>query len=557
MNERSDAEQEVAAREVQSKLERVLGVSGITTSISHAGGQPFLKLQVGRRSPYYDHAIHTVQLELPDDHLFKGRLGLLTKTPNDFPSSLEADCLLTLLTRATRKVVQGSQSESYSVPYVPFQNGEDHKLTQPASHLIVGRRGVGKSTLISRAIDLLDDGKNIAVVVDMQPYSDLAGDSLLREVLHDVVAALLAKGRQLTATKVVEDELAELQHFSGLVSDASTATSLPAQLRRVLSRITNATKGGIFVFLDDFHIVTLGEQPTLLQHLHGALKGANGWLKVAGLGSLLNSYDPIKRHGLQVPGDAQRISLDLTLENPKAAESHLESILENFVKAVGLPQLASALPQAPFRRLVWANAGVPRDFLQMFARSLELARKGVRSTVALTDVNVAIGEFGQPKIDQLQADARNEKGMLEEVISFLGRYCLDGKKTNAFLVRSDKSEERRFIQVLSDLRLVHLIHQSITPDRAGERYEAFIIDYALFTGFRRRREIQEMLPVQGNQFKASVLRKLPKLPAGFATDSRSSASATSSVPPARRNAPKRRSGPTLKRPRVPPASKRS
>jgi hypothetical protein len=218
-----------------------------------------------------------------------------------------------------------------------------------------------------------------------------------------------------------------------------------------------------------------------------------------------------------VPGDAQRISLDLTLENPKAAESHLESILGNFVKAVGLSSLFAALPQASFRRLVWANAGVPRDFLQMFARSLELARKSARSTVALTDVNVAIGEFGQPKIDQMQGDARNEKGALEGVIEFLVKYCLDKNQTNAFLVRSDKSDERRLVQVLSDLRLVHLIHQSITPNRAGERYEAFIIDYALFTGFRRRREIKEMLPEQGDQFMASVLRKLPKLPAGFAS----------------------------------------
>jgi hypothetical protein len=232
---------------------------------------------------------------------------------------------------------------------------------------------------------------------------------------------------------------------------------------------------------------------------------------------LLNHYDPVKRHGLQVPGDAQRISLDLTLENPKAAEQHLDSILTNFVKAVGLQSLASALPQPSFRRLVWANAGVPRDFLQMFARSLELARKSTRSSVTLSDVNVAIGEFGQQKIDEMQGDARNEQGALEHIIESLEKYCLDEKKTNAFLIRSDKSDERRYVQVLSDLRLVHLIHQSITPDRAGERYEAFIIDYALFTGFRRRPGIAEMLPDQGDQFKASVLRKLPKLSPGFAT----------------------------------------
>jgi hypothetical protein len=85
---------------------------------------------------------------------------------------------------------------------------------------------------------------------------------------------------------------------------------------------------------------------------------------------------------------------------------------------------------------------------------------------------------------------------------------------NAFLVRSEDSEERSLIHVLSDLRIVHLIHQSITPDRAGERYEAYIIDYSIFTGFRRRRNIREMVPEEA-QFKAAELRALPKVYAGF------------------------------------------
>jgi hypothetical protein len=56
---------------------------------------------------------------------------------------------------------------------------------------------------------------------------------------------------------------------------------------------------------------------------------------VAGLSSLLNYYSPETREGLQVPGDAQFISLDLTLENPEAAETHLRAILTSFLNAVG------------------------------------------------------------------------------------------------------------------------------------------------------------------------------------------------------------------------------
>ena len=170
----------------------------------------------------------------------------------------------------------------------------------------------------------------------------------------------------------------------------------------------------------------------------------------------------------------QPISLDLTLENPEAAESHLQAILASFLKAVGYDANSTVLPQKAFRRLAWANAGVPRDFLQMFARAVEHARRNKHSAVTLSDVNAAIGEFGQRKMDELSQDARNSAGELKELLTALEEYCLEQKKINAFLLRSEDSSERRLVHILSDLRLVHLISQSTTPDRAGES-ETFIL----------------------------------------------------------------------------------
>ena len=110
----------------------------------------------------------------------------------------------------------------------------------------------------------------------------------------------------------------------------------------------------------------------------------------------------------------------------------------------------------------------------------------------MSDVNIAIGEFGQQKMDDLIRDARNEADALKNTLNKLEVLCLDGEnKVNAFLVRSEDTPERKLVHALSDLRMVHLIHQSITPDRAGVRYEAYIIDYSIFTGFRRRPGVRE------------------------------------------------------------------
>jgi hypothetical protein len=233
------------------------------------------------------------------------------------------------------------------------------------------------------------------------------------------------------------------------------------------------------------------------------------------LRSLLKVYDPKTRKGLQSPGDAQVISLDLTLVDPEAAEEHLRRILSNFLKLIGVEKLNSAVADGAFHRLVWANAGVPRDFLQMFSKSIEHAARAGRKKVELTDANLAIGEFGQQKMADLEEDARNEENFLKKALYAIEKHCLEKKKVNAFLIRRESTPEYKAVQTLSDLRLFHLLHQTITPHKAGERYEAYMLDYSLFTGFRRRPNIKQILPVDGKQFKAAELRKITILPQGF------------------------------------------
>lgn len=499
----------------QDIFEREIGANVSALAVEQFGPEKFLTFQVGREAPIYDHALAVTQSTLPVENEFKGKLRLGIKHVKKFPESQEASCLLTLLTRSTRTVTEGRHTNGFTVPYVPFQNREDHILSQPASHVVLGRRGVGKSTLIIRATDLLSQTDAIFVVMDMQVYDELGLDDALREVVLDLVIKLRASAETKVPSSQWTSIAALLNELEATLSsrNASVRTCAPL-IKRVVGKITAAAQANFFVFLDDFHRIDSSAQPEILNFLNGALKGAASWLKVAGVRSLTNYYSSSTRRGLQVPGDAQEISLDLTLENPEAAERHLKAILQSFLAAVGYAFSERVLPEAAFKRLVWANAGVPRDFLQMFARALEHSRRNHHSSVTVSDVNIAIGEFGQKKFQEMRDDARQDLERIDVMIQALEQYCLDTNKVNAFLIKSEDSEERKLVRKLSDLRLVHLIHQSITPDSAGEKYEAFIVDYALFTGFRRRPNVREMIPSE-SQFKASELRKLPKVSRGF------------------------------------------
>jgi hypothetical protein len=101
----------------------------------------------------------------------------------------------------------------------------------------------------------------------------------------------------------------------------------------------------------------------------------------------------------------------------------------------------------------------------MFGRSLEHAQRSKHAAVTVSDVNIAIGEFGQQKMDDVDRDARNDAGEILEMLRRLEKLCLEENKINAFLLRTEDSRERSLVQILSDLRMVHLIHQSITHTR--------------------------------------------------------------------------------------------
>lgn len=546
-----------AAIETVKLFESVVGISGVDAFVEQVGPQTFLRIVVGRTAPIYDYALEEIRSRLPVDHPFSGLVRLSLSLPDRFPVSVEASALAILLTRATRPVSQGAKPTGFAVPYVPFQHQEDHKIAQPATQLIVGRRGVGKSTLILRAADLLSAGSDVLATLDCQAYARLSGEQLHKEVLIDLFREILSSAKTVLERNATSFPLSELEDTLALLETPSyqVASSAPS-LRRVLSNLTKATSGQIYCFLDDFHLIDWEEQPSLLHLLHGVLKGANGWLKVTGLRSLLHWYEPTSRVGLQYPGDVQFLSLDLTLENPSAAESHLAAILNSFMNAIGYSSYGTVLPSQAFRRLVWANAGVPRDFLQMFARSLEHAKKAGSEVVSLGDVNVAIGELGQQKQDEMLHDARNENDQLQKGLDRLTDFCLSrrlvGKEyrkgVNAFLVKAVSSHERTLIGILADLRLLHVIHQSITPSKAGETYQAYILDYSLFTGSSRRmRNVVEMLPEEGEQFSFKTLRGLRKLPTGFFSGSKSSETTGAAVHRKTSRRPKRKSPSTRPR----------
>ena len=502
---------------IRQRFLSLTGLSSVQVRTESAGPEVFLRFIVGRDAPLYRRALATINQELPSEDPFHGRLSLSLEKTKEILSSREVELLRSLISRSLR-VTRDKAAEGPIVQFVPFGGGEEHRAIQPTNHAILGRRGVGKSSLILLAYHRIVRDGNIPVWLDLQAYSGRNDVGVILEVLRETIVESIVAVQKHSAgidTSTLQSAVQDISRCVGRqqsgASKEDIRTLIPEIRLKTRQFTTNARKS-LYIFLDDAHLIGPEIQPMLFDLVHAVFKGSGGWLKIAGVKNLLRLYDQSGNVGLQYPHDVQHISLDLTLVDPAAARDHLSGVLEQFSNACGLRQSRQMIPDRAIDRLVWCAAGVPRDFLLLFERSVAFAVQHRRRRVGVQEVNLAVGEFGQQKMSELEQDTGEEGVLLRQGLDLLQRAALDDYKSNSFLIRQNRNHKSyKMLQKLVDLRLVHLIHPSITPGAAGEKYEAYLLDYSFYTGLRRRHGISELRITANEPPKYATLRKLPKI----------------------------------------------
>jgi hypothetical protein len=202
------------------------------------------------------------------------------------------------------------------------------------------------------------------------------------------------------------------------------------------------------------------------------------------------------------------IRLDYNLVDPGAALNHMREIVNSYVRYVGVPSIASITGKKVLERLVWVSAGVPRDALYIFNNAITKALAAGRKEVAIMDINMAAADSLTEKERYVSDDVGEDAALIMRIVNDIKEYCLKEIRSNAFLVSLDTSNPKyRLIKKVSDLRFIHILHPGITPERAGEKYEAYMLDYAFYTGFRKAPSVKEFVS-RPKQPSAKELRKL-------------------------------------------------
>jgi len=498
---------------IQDLLERFATHCDTTVpqySLIDKAGEEYLAIHVGSINDFYTDALAAVREELASSNEYADRVFLKPSVPKPWLQSLEVQILQRVLSESLT-VGKGTLDSRFHEKFIPFLGGEERRIYSAANHVVFGRRGAGKSSLVLYACNQAKRDEKPYSWIAIQQYRGRDDLQVIPQVLYEIVDSVskfdAADSSRIDRLKKI---IFNLEDKGGDLTKEAINQVLPVFARDFLEFVRE--HGEFYIFLDDLHLLHPRLQPFFLSALYSFSRGNNVYLKITAIENLTTLINERHHEGLQTPGDAQVIRLDYNLVDPGAALMHLRQILGSYARYVGLPSLSSIAGKVVIERLAWVSAGVPRDALYIFNNAVTKAIAANRKSVAVTDINMAAADSLTEKERYISDDVVEDGALMASIINDIKDFCLKSIHSNAFLVRLDSSDARyRIIKKVSDLRFIHVIHPGITPERAGEKYEAYMLDYAFYTGFRKAPSVKEFQSTP-TQPTAKDLRKLQRYP---------------------------------------------
>ena len=469
---------------------------------------PYLVIEFANPSEHHFGIHNSLVSSLSDDNVFKERSTVQARrsSPKERLQLPETQWLKKVIAESLT-IDKNSFNDDFFSRYTASVTALEQQITANANFIVYGRRGSGKSSLLAYAM-------HTAIKI-RAPYSWVAMQAYSKRSDHQVVPAVIsAVLHELGLSISAHDELNALIKDFDILSESSgkgvliKCDRLIQRTRRILGRIATI-QIPLTIFLDDIHVIDASIQPLVLSYVYKLTRGNNSFIKASGIQQLTTLWDSAGQVGLQAPHDTQLLNLDLNLTMPDKSKDHIVSILDAHAQYCGLSGIDYLIGDEAISRLVLAAAGVPRDSLNLFSIAISKANAKSQKLVSVTSVNAASSEMVEEKLKDVEKDTDDASGAIQQMLAEVRNFCVVEKRKNAFLIEIKNSNPRyKLIQKLIALRLVHLIHEGITPGEAGRRFIALMLDYGFYVGIRASRSV-DFIPSEPRQLLAKELRSLP------------------------------------------------
>ncbi len=441
-----------------------------------------------------------------------------------------------------------------------IDTGNNLELISVPRHTVVfGRRGSGKTMLLSELVSTAAETKNGVIWIDIDDYKTLSFPDILVQVLRSlfqaidrdvrrrncwyrlirrlsvrpVLARLAAEEKWLDellhrfeeadlrideqcGQKDVQSRESELKTANGISTKridsreserSLTRTESSSGRDRKIDRISrhlhdaktllrdavSAAFGTYYLVLDDFYHLTVRDQAQVLDYMQSLTKNVNVFIKfgtIAHRSSLYRRGEDLI-HGMQKEHDVLPIDLDRTFRNFAEVEQFIRDLWHQIQHIDPTSKFDDLFAGNSWQQLILSSGGVPRDFMNILSRALEIGRSRHKEKLDVFLVNEAANLYlRETKHDDLISDHVDETAQLEQMLLDIKGFCVNQRKRNLFLVSKDELEQklhqREMLRQLLDYRLVHLVHENTSAAGEAGRYEAYMLDVGLYAHPQRR-----------------------------------------------------------------------
>lgn len=488
--------------EIKSEFEKKSGLSSIQSELREREGNDVLLLKIANPTERLFKILEQVRSCFGSDESDAPLVTLVKKSGSNLLQDAEGKLLLRTLSESLN-INRYSFQKDFLSRYTRSVAGAEEQITSSANHMVFGRRGAGKSTLLLYALHTKTELSRQFAWIDMQVYARRNDDTVLSDVICEVLEQTSSK---IGSKNEFQDVLTKLKQPD--LDEEIIRKQLPI-IRRLLS--TFANKGQeLFIFLDDVHVLDTSLQPRLLDMLYAMCRGNKIFLKMSAIETLTRTFDLKTKQGLEIPHDVQLIRLDYNLTTPDKAAQHIETILDSHAIYCGIPSIRRLCTSSDvIPRLTWVAAGVPRDALNVFSQAMTKATLSGKQNVTVSNINIAASEAVNTKLRELESDVTGDTHPLQTLLEDIRDFCVKKQRNNAFFVEI-KTNDKLYQDVLTlvDLRLLHVINEGITIGEAGRKYLGLILDYGFYTGIRAAQSVV-LFNRETGKVSYKDLRKLP------------------------------------------------
>jgi hypothetical protein len=476
--------------------------------IKHRPDGPYLIIELVKPSEEHYKTHNAIVSELPEENVFKERSTVQQRrTAPKQRLLLPETQLLRKNIAETLTIDKNSFNDDFFARYTTSVTALEQQITTKANFVVYGRRGAGKSSLLAYAMH--------TAIRNGAPYSWLAMQAFARRSDPQVIPAIISAvfyelAKAFPTFGVLEDVIKSFDILSESSGRAilSKCDRLIPRARRALGECATQDRT-LTIFLDDIHVLDESIQPLVLSYIYSMTRGNNVFIKASGISQLTTLWDSSKLVGLQPQHDAQILNLDLNLTMPDKSRDHIVSILDAHARFCGLPNVRYLAGDDVLSRLVLVAAGVPRDALSLFSVAISKSTTKSQKLVSITSVNAAASEMVEEKLKDIEKDLGGDLVEIQNLLGEVKKFCVEQKRKNSFLVEIRNSNSRyKLVQKLIALRLVHLLHEGITPHKAGKRFNALMLDFGFYVGIRAARSV-DFIPDEPRPLLAKELRSLP------------------------------------------------